>query len=560
MRLPHARPPILGRDKELELARRAIASGVPAEFYGPSGIGKTALLSDLAHNPGTGWKDGVVHAHIGGQLLEDVLQWLFEVFWKTKPSWAPGPLLAREYLRELRTLVILDDVGFSAEEAAGLADASGHPAFLLASREPHLDPTPESAPLRGLPVAAAVSTFERCLNRSLDDGERDAVTDLVERLACVPALVVDAARLTRDGVCTLSELAASPAAVLERRRIIPLSEAQRRLLALFVEVAPAPVPVHLLQTAIGASTSDAEALQEAGFVETNSPSYALARPLTAVERARLPTLEPGPFLERLAELAKTGSFGEDACPVAVAALEWGRRENALDAVVSAARDMDGALARARRTGAWGAATACGVQVAHECGREGDEAYFLHEQGTRWLCLGERDRAEEALRRALALRERIADGAGAAATSHNLGVLDSHRRSEAIGARSEKGAGARHAHPWVSARPTRWGLGVLAVAAGVAAGVAVGSAGSSSPRTVTQSGRTVTKAGKTVTQPGKTVTEGGKTVTQPGTTTTVTAPGATRTVTAAGPTTTVTGPTTTVMGPTTTITTTITVFG
>jgi len=553
MRLPHAGPPTLGRDIELQVARRTIATTKLAEFYGPPGIGKTALLKDLAHNPGTGWRDGVVHARVGGQPLEDVLQWLFEVFWKTEPAWAPGPLRVREYLRQLRVLVILDDVEFSTAEAAGLADGSGHPTFLIASSEPRLDPTPASAPLRGLPIGAAVSTFERSLGRSLDESERAPVTELVERLACVPALVVEAARLTRDGVCTLSDLAFHPAAVLESRRILPLPEPQRRLLALLVELAPAAVPVDLLETAAGASASDAEALQRAGFAETNSPSYALSRPLTDAERAELPVVACAPFLEHLAEVARRGAIEEDACPAAAAALEWGRRENAVESVVDAARAMDGALARARRTGAWGAAIACGEQAAHECGRAADEAYFLHQQGTRWLCLGEHDRAEEELQRALAIRKRIGDGPGAGATLHNLGALDAARRRKAIG-----GPGGRSARSWISARPTRWGLAVLALAAGAAAGWAVGSTSTSPTRTITHVGRTVTEAGKTVTRAGNTVTEAGKTVTQPGVTRTVTAGGATRTVTVTGSTVTITGPTTTVAGPTVTSVSTVTV--
>ena len=44
MRLPHAGPPALGRDIELQVARRTIATTKLAEFYGPPGIGKTALL------------------------------------------------------------------------------------------------------------------------------------------------------------------------------------------------------------------------------------------------------------------------------------------------------------------------------------------------------------------------------------------------------------------------------------------------------------------------------------------------------------------------------------
>ena len=98
------------------------------------------------------------------------------------------------------------------------------------------------------------------------------------------------------------------------------------------------------------------------------------------------------------------------------------RAGALDAVVAAARAVDGALLRARRTGACGMASAYGAAAARELGREADEAYFLDQQGTRSLFLGDTKRAQEHLQRALELRDRLGDELGAAATRHNLDVL------------------------------------------------------------------------------------------------------------------------------------------
>jgi hypothetical protein len=98
------------------------------------------------------------------------------------------------------------------------------------------------------------------------------------------------------------------------------------------------------------------------------------------------------------------------------------RAGALDAVVAAARAVDGALLRARRAGACGMASAYGAAAARELGREADEAYFLDQQGTRSLFLGDTKRAQEHLQRALELRDPLGDEPGAAATRHNLDVL------------------------------------------------------------------------------------------------------------------------------------------
>jgi hypothetical protein len=105
-----------------------------------------------------------------------------------------------------------------------------------------------------------------------------------------------------------------------------------------------------------------------------------------------------------------------------------------------------------------------------------EAWALHQQGSRAMCLGDRVLALDALEHALELRERLGDAEGAATTRHNLAQL---------------GGGA--APPPHDGRPTppqrpRWPWlagGVLGVvAAGVAAAVLASSGGSSQPAPAT----------------------------------------------------------------------------
>jgi hypothetical protein len=512
MRLPRAGELPLGRDGELGVARRALADAAPAEFHGAPGIGKTALLRHLAHDPGASWPDGIVHVRVAGQPLEDVLQWLFDVFWTTEPPWAPGPLRVREYLRELRALVVFDDVEFTRDECTELLDAATQSTFLLAATEPHLEATERTVALRGLPATAAVAAFERCLGRPLDDGESGRAAELVGRLGGVPALVLEAARIIRDGVCRLSDLAHRPDEELARRRVLALTDAQRRLLALLAELAPAAVPAELLSADATSGARDLAALERADLVETSSPRYALARPLPSAAREGLPAVEPAAFLE-LVGASQEGALVEDAAPAAVAALDWGRRVGALDAVVDAARALDGALLGTRRTGAWGSTIAHGVAAARDLGRAADEAYFLHQQGTRWLCLDEPGLAEDHLRRALELRERVGDEAGAAASRHNLDVL---------GGRPGGWPGGG-GPSWFPARAWPWALGALAAVAGLGLGAALGSAGGNNgTSTVTVPGQTVTVPPKTVTKAvTKTVTLSPKTITVPGKTVTVT---------------------------------------
>lgn len=533
LRLPKTRPEPLGRDADFRVAEEILAGGAPAEFYGPPGIGKSSVVGHMASALGASWADGVIHNNIAGKPLEDVVQWLFDVFWQTSRPWAPGRLRAGEYLRELRMLVVLDDVGFSTDETAALLEMLGRATFMLAGAEPHLDATADgSVALGGVPRPTAVAVFEKCLRRPLDQAEAADVAQLVGSLDGVPGLVLDAARLVRDGVCGVSELASEPKAELDRRRVRALTDGQRDLLSLLVEVAPAAVPVEMLQSAVGVLASDAEALESAGFAESRSPRYALARALAVEAVEELPRLQPARLLEVLTDAAGKGQLGADAGPITAAALQWGSRAGELDAVIDAARAVDGSLLAALRTGAWGAVLELGAAAAHDRGRTADESYFLHQQGTRWLLLGEPERGEEQLRRALAVRREQGETVGFAATLHNLDVLrgEDHAWRRARGAVGAAAVGRRPA--WLAHGLGRGLFGAVCVGLGVALGLLVGKGGSSSNLAATHVLVRGAASVRTVVLPERVVTRTGRVVTQ----TRQTAPPATRitTVTVSAP--------------------------
>lgn len=484
MRLPKATSPALGRETELEVARRVLAEADPVEFYGPAGAGKSALLAEIAAKPGAVFPDGVVHANLSGTALEDVFQWLFEVFWEAERPWAPGRLRVAEYVRQLRALVVLDDVGLSPDECAALVDALEGSTLVLASTEPRLAGSADGAlRVRGLSAAAAIEAFERCLRRPLTESEAGLVSEVVRRVDGAPGPLLDAARAVRDGVLGLSELGTRPEGELERERLRALGEGQRTLLSVLIEVAPAAVPVQLLERTVGAPPGDAEALESAGLAESRSPRYALARPLPKGVGEDLPRVPVPSLLAQLADAARRSEVDEQWAPAALAALDWGRRSREHDAVVDAARALDTALLAALRIGAWGGVIAAGAAAAHQRGRTSDEAYFLHQQGTRALLVGNHERAEDQLRRALALRERLDDGPGAAATWHNLEVLHgSHGRRAAGTLLGPVPAGGRGSRPWRSRPLGRLAAGAIGLAAGVALGLLIGNNSSQPPAT------------------------------------------------------------------------------
>jgi hypothetical protein len=79
------------------------------------------LPKHVAASDGDGFPDGVVFANAGGRQVEDLLQWLFTLFWDTgEVVWTPGPLRIGGYLRDVRARVVLDDVGLGSSDVERL--------------------------------------------------------------------------------------------------------------------------------------------------------------------------------------------------------------------------------------------------------------------------------------------------------------------------------------------------------------------------------------------------------------------------------------------------------
>jgi hypothetical protein len=406
---------LLGRAAELGRIEEALSSGSATAVHGSAGVGKTALLKHVARQRGGRWPDGVLYANVGGQPLDDVLQWLFTVFWDTgEVVYVPGPLRVGEFLAHVRALVVLDDIDRDHAEVERLVDGAPSCGFALGAAEPVLPG--RSHPLGGLDAAAARDLFARFLGRALTDAERPAVDAFAAHVEGLAGYVVTGAEMVRDGICGPDDLLAQAGALLAQRRLAALPASQRQLLALLAELAPAPVPADRLGPG---AAEELEHLRAAGFVERHSPRYTLAAALDVEQDREAAYTSAADLLRRLA--SEPGRVDADDAPSVAAALRWGRRAGQAEMVVEAARALSPAMLETARPGAWGVVLAEGLAAARVLDRPADEARFLHDQGTLLGCLGERAEAREALTRALEIR-REHDAAGVPVTWHNLGEL------------------------------------------------------------------------------------------------------------------------------------------
>jgi|GEM_PF-2483781 len=441
--LPRPAEGFLNRDEEVREAANALGGYSPVELHGSDGIGKSTLLSYLAHTlPGDAFPDGVVYVSARRRSYEEVLDALFESFYETEGAVKPTEQQVRIGLSSKRALLLLDDVGLSKTEVEDVLETAASCAVLLTARRRCLWGRGVARRLKGLPRADAVRFFQRELGREFVPEEMVIVEEICAHLKDVPLAVVKAAAIAR-------EEGLSPEQVLQVvKRPTEMAEdvevGLARALGLALERLD-PYDCQMLATlaAFGGDAVSHEAraevsglpdvderlarLERLGLVHAQSPSYSLDPGFKELIQATWPL---GNLQARIANYylgwAKRHArdfarLGQEADSI-LAALEWGLEAEKWPLVTGLARALEAFLAWQGRWGAWEKVLTGALRAAQAAGDRAAEAWALHQLGTRALCLGEEAIAQSRLEQALRLREALGDREGALITQHNLNVL------------------------------------------------------------------------------------------------------------------------------------------
>ncbi|MGC1524948.1 MAG: choice-of-anchor D domain-containing protein [Phormidesmis sp.] len=441
---------LLDRQTVLPVIHETLLQGLPVEIYAKPGFGKTALLRHLSHQLEltSRFADGVIYLPALRQAAANLLQSLYDIFYEAIPAFKPSYGQIQQSLKEKAALVILNGLRLDKEEMEWLIAALPKCTFLLVSDERLYWREGTDIALPGLPIEAAIALLQQDLNRPLSEAERTAAESLCAALfgnplhlrraaaqikaqdrvqnASLTTWLASMQAIQRQTAASHSGLAAADLEKLALSQSVftstikTLSPAQKRALALMGAMGEIALTAEQAQ-AIARFPNTAEILDQLAslqLVNATDAGYQICADLT---EAVTQVFDPQPLLQSAADYfaGRASTHNLDAM---LHLLDWTQRTGQWQRSLSLVRKLDAPLSMGKRWQQWERMLSHSLQAAQQLGDGRTEAWALHQLGTSAIALGNATQAEYWLSRAIAMRERAKDFAGAAVSRHNLGLL------------------------------------------------------------------------------------------------------------------------------------------
>jgi tetratricopeptide (TPR) repeat protein len=419
-------------DRDDEVRELLPVDGSPGavNVFGPAGVGKTHVLVEALNRSECAMRDGIVYLDGRNRSADDLLHAVFDEFYECRVR--RRDLRIERLLSRQRAVVALEDIELEPNAAQRLMLGVPNCHLLVTSGSRVLFEG-TSVSLTGLAPEYAATIAEQEVGRPLAMQERHAAERIATRLDGHPLRLRQTFSRARDEGRgrPLDELEAEPwlwdvsTAANRRATLTPAQLRAARALAVHGDAS-------LSDEHLGAIAGD-EAVAAASELEDRHDATSASprrHRLIGVLAATLPQEDLAEETDRALEhfIAWTQAHAGDSDTLLregdalLALLERAHAAQHWSDVVRLGRAIESAYALGQRWAAWGRVLELVLEAAQHCEDLEAEGWARHQRGTRLYGLGHVDAAFAALHEALALRERIGDSPGAAATRQNLHVV------------------------------------------------------------------------------------------------------------------------------------------
>lgn len=423
----------LNRTSEIEKIKNAFNTSMSVSLFGENGIGKTSLLRQVSYlQEVSQFPDGIVYILADDEGCEDLLQLIFDAFYKSNVNVKPTETQIRTYLKSTCALIVLDDIKLQREDTQFLLDAVPNSVFIFTSLERSLWGEGYIIALSGLSENDALQLFVRELARSLKDDEIESAKKICATLFHHPLRILQTASMIReDGLSipiVLSTLtnAQTQSPVLEAT-LEKSNETQKKILSLLAVAGGYMLTrEHLSKLAGNIRDEDLQPLIRRGFVSETESGFTLSGEavMSLTSMWDLSGWEDA-LLNHFAnwlQSAPQSMLVDKLADTLFHLIQRAGEKKQWKYVVIIGQWLEKLYAVKKKWAGWLKILNLLRMAAQALGDKYLQGWVLHQMGSRSMCLGAKAEAKELLKQALEVRKAIGDKAGLQATQHNMNVL------------------------------------------------------------------------------------------------------------------------------------------